>query len=225
MLVRRSCRAATLSCGGAPEQLDLEIPYASLSQPSDLDMVTMPRTSDKRERLVNSADALILQQGFKQTTLADIAENSGVPLGNVYYYFKSKEDIGKTVIERRLTNLRQLLSNCSRADAPKARLNAMLDYPLQIQDSLTLNGCPLGTLAYELSHTDSFLREASKQLIQEILDWSTEQFTQMGKADADLLGLQFVSDLQGMSLIANALGDRTVVTRMVERLREWVAKL
>jgi AcrR family transcriptional regulator len=185
----------------------------------------MPRTSDKRERLVKSADALILQQGFKQTTLADIAENSGVPLGNVYYYFKSKEDIGKTVIERRLANLRQLLSNCRHADSPKARLLTMLDYPLQIRDNLTMNGCPLGTLAYELSRTDGFLRDASKLLIQEMLDWSTEQFTQMGKSDAALLGLQFVSDLQGMSLIANALGDRTVVTRMVERTREWVETL
>ena len=61
----------------------------------------MPRTSDKRERLVNSADTLILRQGFKQTTLADIADDSGVPLGNVYYYFKSKEDIGMSVIEAR----------------------------------------------------------------------------------------------------------------------------
>jgi len=29
----------------------------------------MPRSSDKRERLIRSADQLILQQGFKQTTL------------------------------------------------------------------------------------------------------------------------------------------------------------
>jgi TetR/AcrR family transcriptional repressor of nem operon len=182
----------------------------------------MPRTSDKRERLVQSADALILQQGFKQTTLADIAENSGIPLGNVYYYFKSKEDIGRSVIEMRLANLRALLAQCSRFDSPQARLQAMLDYPLEIQDNLTSNGCPLGTLAYELSRSDGFLREGSKQLIKEMLDWSTAQFVQMGRSDAALLGLQFVSDLQGMSLIANALGDRSVVIKMVERIRNWI---
>jgi TetR/AcrR family transcriptional regulator, transcriptional repressor for nem operon len=185
----------------------------------------MPRTSDKLERLVRSADALILRQGFKQTTLAHIAENSGVPLGNVYYYFKSKEDIGKAVINHRLAKLHELLSQCSRRDSPQARLGAILDHTLETQDNLTNAGCPLGTLAYELSRTDGFLREASKQLLREMLDWSTAQFVEMGRADAALLGLQFVSSLQGMSLIANALGDRTVVSDTVERTRNWIDTL
>lgn len=185
----------------------------------------MPRTSDKRERLVNSADTLILRQGFKQTTLADIADDSGVPLGNVYYYFKSKEDIGRTIIEVRLQTLRQLLTRAAEQASPKARFLALLDYPLSIEDTLTNNGCPLGTLAYELSRTDSVLRDASQQLIREILDWSTEQFRQMDKPDASALGLQFVSNLQGMSLIANTLGDPTVITRMVERTRQWIEAL
>jgi hypothetical protein len=47
----------------------------------------------------------------------------------------------------------------------------------------------------------------------------------MGKADAHDLGLQFVSNLQGMSLMANTLGDPEVVTRMVERTRQWLDTL
>ncbi|TCK18145.1 TetR family transcriptional regulator [Thiogranum longum] len=50
----------------------------------------MAGISDKRERLISAADKLILQQGFKQNTLADIANDARVPLGNVYYYFKIK---------------------------------------------------------------------------------------------------------------------------------------
>ena len=185
----------------------------------------MPRTSDKRERLVRSADALILKQGFKQTTLAHIAEDSGVPLGNVYYYFKSKEEIGKTVIENRVQHVRQMLEGAATAASPKDRLYAVLEYPLSIQETLTTSGCPLGTLAYELSRVDSTLQPASRQLISTMLDWSTEQFQQMGKADAHDLGLQFVSNLQGMSLMANTLGDPEVITRMVERTRRWLDTL
>jgi len=185
----------------------------------------MPRTSDKRDRLVQSADLLILHQGFKQTTLADIAEDSGVPLGNVYYYFKSKEDLGRTVVDRRLEYLRELLAGVSSLPTPKARLLAVLEYPLSIKDALRRNGCPLGTLAYELAHTDSLLRDASRQLIRETLDWSTDQFKQLGKADACALGLQFVSNLQGMSLLANTLDDVSVVTQMVDRTRRWIETL
>ncbi|MBT3413924.1 MAG: TetR/AcrR family transcriptional regulator, partial [Nitrospina sp.] len=46
--------------------------------------------SDKREKLVQSAGKLFHQVGFNQTSIADIAEDSGVPLGNVHYYFKTK---------------------------------------------------------------------------------------------------------------------------------------
>jgi AcrR family transcriptional regulator len=185
----------------------------------------MPRSSDKRERLLRSADQLILRQGFKQTTLADIAEDSNVPLGNVYYYFQTKEAIGESVIESRVHNLRQLLHTCSTQAEPKARLLAFLDYPIRIRASLTENGCPLGTLAYELAHVDSFLRDSSRGLITEILDWSTDQFEQMGKTHARSLGLKFVSQLQGMSLVANTLNDPGIITDMVEQIRQWIESL
>ena len=50
----------------------------------------MPRISDKRERLISAADTLIHRQGFYRTTLAHIAEEAKVPLGNVYYYFQDQ---------------------------------------------------------------------------------------------------------------------------------------
>ena len=55
----------------------------------------MPRKTDKRVRLIEAAKVLIHQQGFHLTTLADIAQEADVPLGNVYYYFKTKEAIGE----------------------------------------------------------------------------------------------------------------------------------
>ena len=61
----------------------------------------MPRKTDKRIRLIEAAKVLIHQQGFNLTTLADIAQEADVPLGNVYYYFKTKEAIGEAVIEKR----------------------------------------------------------------------------------------------------------------------------
>ncbi|MEJ2760183.1 MAG: helix-turn-helix domain containing protein [Gammaproteobacteria bacterium] len=42
----------------------------------------MPRSSDKRERLIEAAKSLIHRRGFHRTTLADIAAESAVPLGD-----------------------------------------------------------------------------------------------------------------------------------------------
>ena len=182
----------------------------------------MPQISDKRERLIRSADNLILQQGFKQTTLADIAEDAGVPLGNVYYYFKTKEDIGKTVIENRLRSLQELLARCSVDSSPKGRLLAFLDYPGEIKATLVGNGCPLGTLSYELSRSEACLQNPSSDLIKTLLDWATAQFTDMGVADPEASALQFVCNLQGMSLVANTLKQGDVIDTIVERTRDWL---
>ena len=55
----------------------------------------------KRERLVASAGDLMHRHGVPSTTLAQVADAAGVPLGNVYYYFKTKDDLIRGVIEDR----------------------------------------------------------------------------------------------------------------------------
>ena len=52
----------------------------------------------KRERLIAAAVELVYRQGVARTTLADIAQAADVPVGNVYYYFKTKDDIIAAVV-------------------------------------------------------------------------------------------------------------------------------
>ena len=47
----------------------------------------------KHERLIASARALLHEQGVQRTTLAEVAERAQVPPGNVYYYFKTKDEL------------------------------------------------------------------------------------------------------------------------------------
>lgn len=185
----------------------------------------MPRASEKRERLIRSADNLILHQGFKQTTLSDIARESGVPLGNVYYYFKTKEDIGQTVVDTRIQALESFMQQCNRYQDAKDRLLAFLEFPVQHRETLVNHGCPFGTLAYELHKIDNKLNTLSKKLLEVFLDWSQEQFEHMGKTNAKELSLQFVANLQGMNLIASTTGDATVIDCMVKRTRDWIVSL
>jgi AcrR family transcriptional regulator len=53
----------------------------------------------KRDRLIAGARETIHRQGFKATTIADIAQASDVPVGNVYYYFKSKDELVAAAID------------------------------------------------------------------------------------------------------------------------------
>src|ERR687887_394281 len=59
---------------------------------------SVTRTAGKRDRLVESATALFHEQGVQRTTLAEVAERAEVPLGNVYYYFKTKDELVGAVL-------------------------------------------------------------------------------------------------------------------------------
>jgi AcrR family transcriptional regulator len=51
-----------------------------------------------RQRILNSAKALCVQQGYKKTTIRQIAEHSGVLTGSIYNLFKNKEDIFQAMV-------------------------------------------------------------------------------------------------------------------------------
>ncbi len=182
----------------------------------------MPPKSDKRERLLKAARRLIHQQGFQRTTLADIAEQSGVPLGNVYYYFRTKDEIVRAVIEDRTQRFLALAEGWEQDPDPGKRLHCFLEMPVSIDRSIAAHGCPVGSLSQELSKKGDGHAELAGQTLRAQLDWVTEQFRLLGRADAELLGHQFIATLQGSSLLANTLNRPEVLIEQVERLKQWV---
>ena len=53
----------------------------------------LQQQGNSRERLLREAAKLFMQQGYERTTMRTIAEVTGIKLGSISYYFKSKEDI------------------------------------------------------------------------------------------------------------------------------------
>ena len=106
----------------------------------------MPRKTDKRVRLIEAAKLLIHKQGFNLTTLADIAQEADVPLGNVYYYFKTKEAIGEAVIDKRAAEYAEMLIKLDENTEPTARLRALIALGSEELESVARYGCPVGGL-------------------------------------------------------------------------------
>ncbi len=68
-----------------------------------------------------AAVQLLHQQGIERTTLADIAKVADVPPGNVYYYFKTKDEVIAAVIEAHAQQVRTTLASIdARHRSPKA---------------------------------------------------------------------------------------------------------
>jgi len=181
----------------------------------------MPPKSNKRAKLLKAARKLIHRQGFQSTTLADIATAADVPLGNVYYYFKTKDDIVRAVVEERTQRFVDLSGQWEQHHDPVERLKCFIQMPITISRSIADHGCPVGSLLQELSKKPDS-SDLATQTLQAQLNWVIEQFHQLGCDDPEPLGRHFVASLQGASLLANTLNQPSVIIEQSEQLIQWL---
>lgn len=177
----------------------------------------------KRLRLLQSAIKLVYQQGFDKTTLADIATESKVPLGNVYYYFKTKDAIGDALIEQHVQDNRAIRNEWDKDPDPKNRLISFIQMMQDNSEQLSMSGCPMGTLCSELQKQGGPLAQKGSQLFSEYLIWIETQFRGIGQgAESGNLAVHLLSVLEGATLLTHSFRDPAYLVREANWLREWV---
>ena len=187
----------------------------------------MPKTkADNRTRLLQAAEKVTYRHGFGQSAIADIAKEASIPLGNVYYYFKTKDDIGDAIVELRLSRFKNLLRQLDQADSPKERLCAFVQIKINNRDTLARSGCPVGTLCSELHKHGGPVARKSTALFTEALAWMETQFQAIGQgADSRGLAVHLLSATQGISVLAHTFHDPDMITSEAERLKRWIRGL
>jgi TetR/AcrR family transcriptional repressor of nem operon len=178
---------------------------------------------DKRTRLIETAMKLAYRNGFRETSLADIAEAAHVPIGNVYYYFKTKEELGAAVVERRLAQFREFREEMDRLSSPRERLFAFVESIHRNREQLAHGGCPLGDLCSELQKQGGALAKKSAALFTEPMGWLEKQFRAAGhEEDARELSVHLFCAFQGLAAVAHAANDPDLVVMEVKRLKDWI---
>jgi TetR/AcrR family transcriptional repressor of nem operon len=103
--------------------------------------------ASKRGRLVAAACQVLHERGIERTTLADIAQAADVPLGNVYYYFKTKDQLVDAAIKARGDDLTATIAALDRRRTPQSRLKGLVSALVEHRELIARYGCPFGTLA------------------------------------------------------------------------------
>lgn len=173
-----------------------------------------------------AATQLLHQQGVEKTTLADIAQAAGVPAGNVYYYFKTKDDIIAAVVMAHVEQSKAALASIdSRHHAPKSRLRALVGQLADQGEVITDYGCPHGSLCSELDKRPGSPDFALAELMLVPIQWAEEQFRALGRRDAHDLAVSLLAAYQGSALLTNTLRDPNVLAREARRLNRWIDTL
>ena len=181
---------------------------------------------NNRTRIIEAADQLFYKHGYNQTSFSDIADITGIPRGNFYYYFKTKDDILAAVVEARVRQYQEALASCDTAtDKPGERLHAFIDMMAGSVDSLVDTGCPIGSLCVELAKDTEALQSKSREVFVLLRDWMSRQFEEIGLADANDKAMDLLSRMQGIAVMACAFKDGAYLHRSVGDLKSWINSL
>jgi TetR/AcrR family transcriptional regulator, transcriptional repressor for nem operon len=181
--------------------------------------------NDKRERLVSAANELFYQQTFNSSTLADIANKADVPLGNVYYYFKTKEDILKAVLQMKVNELQSLFVQLETNSNIKDRLRSFIHYATDDSEMKARFGCAIGSLCQELGKQTQQMTNLASDLMHKMVGWVQTQFKALGKENnANELAEYLVAGLQGGALVSLSFKDPSYLKRQGESLEAWLEK-
>ncbi|GIH97409.1 TetR/AcrR family transcriptional regulator [Planobispora siamensis] len=183
------------------------------------------RRPGKRERLAAAAVRILHEQGVEKTTLADIAKAAEVPVGNVYYYFKTKDQLIEAAIEAHRRDLGEMTASLDRLPTPQERLKALLNGWVEQRELAARFGCPTGTLASELDKRDDGLDRAIADVMRALLDWAELQFREMGRDDSRELAVALIAAYQGISLLTNTFRDPELMAVEGRRLERWIDSL
>jgi AcrR family transcriptional regulator len=165
------------------------------------------------------------RQGVEATTLADIAAAADVPVGNVYYYFKTKDELVAAAIGSHEEMMSTAFAELNRHRTPRARLRAYIQMLTDQRELVAASGCPQGSLCSELDKRDGELLVDCAQLMAMPIDWAEQQFREMGRRDARELAVALIASYQGISLLTNTFRDPEMMVREGKRLERWIDAL
>jgi AcrR family transcriptional regulator len=184
-----------------------------------------------RDRIVAAAAQLMFDRGVAGTTTEDVQRAAGVSPSQIYHYFGDKKSLVKAVIaydtDLILSVQQPMLSLLDSFEALEAWRDVIID--VQVERNCA-GGCPIGSLASELSEHDA---EARAALVAGFARWQTairDGLTAMqnrdelgADADPEFLALATLTALQGGLLMSQARRDtialRAVLDAMIDRIR------
>jgi TetR/AcrR family transcriptional regulator, transcriptional repressor for nem operon len=167
----------------------------------------------RRTQIIRAALHRYRTHTVSGTTLRDVAQAAGLPLGNLYYYVKSRDDLISEVLDECERELRVFLDRLAPL-TPLNWLDAYFDWLLADPDQATALGCPFGTLASELRALGHPAAERGAQIVRQYRDAVLHQ-TQSAGITTDV----FIA-VQGAYAVSRVLDDPLLFKQGIRRIRD-----
>ena len=205
-----------------------------------VDVPRTPRDPEKtRERILDAAQALILDHGFAATTVDAVVARAGTTKGAFFHHFASKSALGRTVMERFAAKDRAHFDEmCVRAERlasdPLQRLLTLLALYEEVFETQgdPISGCLFASYIYEKTLLEPETLDvlqgvvlAWRAALRERIDAVVEKYPPRMPVDLDTLADMFYSVTEGAYVMTKTMNDRTLLARQTRVLRTFLQLL
>ena len=181
------------------------------------------RGAERREALSAAAAALFWERGFAPTSLADIAASAGVPLGNVYYYFRSKAEIARAVADVFVSETEAMLAGIAAEETePRRRLAALVALLSRSLKSRVANGCPIALCVRDFRHEAPSASERAAEAFALLIAFMARELGRAGMRPSRALSQSraALAEWQGGMMLAHVLKDASVLSESFRRMEQ-----
>ena len=201
-----------------------------------------PRTRDPertRERILDAAQALILDHGYGATTVDAVVTRAGITKGAFFHHFGSKADLARSLVDRyALMDRQHLEGNLERARKlakdPLQQLLILIGLYAEDFEALAepFPGCLFASYVYENKLFDAdtlgVLRESTlmwRRVARDLLEKVAAAHPPRVPVDLDSLADLFYALTEGSFVMTKTLGDKTLLARHTRHLRTYLELL
>ncbi len=183
----------------------------------------------RTEAILDAATAILIEKGYAHLSTRKIAARAGIRAGNLQYYYRSKQDVVRAVLERYLERaMRKVEEHVANAAAPEERLQSALTTILADQESA--ENCRFFWELWALAARDPEVAEAMSAFYEGY--WRAVVLTllaanpTLGRPRAERRAALLVSMLEGLTLFRSRTDTRQLPLPGLEReLRSLVTRL
>jgi len=190
------------------------------------------RTADPhaptKEKIVQAAIKLMLAQGFTATSVDEIITEADATKGSFFHFFKSKEDLAKTALERFVHRVRERFQSApfEKETDPKRRVLGRIDAAIEVfQDPRMPKSCLLGNFSQELAPTHPEFQSLCSKWFSLASEGFARDLANAGCPDAQRLADLFQTVVQGSMLLGKAKKDPSIAVENLKHLKRYFESL
>ena len=199
-------------------------------------MRTKSAHPEAKEKILEAAQTLMLGRGYNATTVDEICQAARLTKGSFFHYFKSKEHLGRELLERfcccSFKKLGEVCS-CQKEKDPLKRVYAYLDFMIKLsKDPMMAKGCLLGTLSQELSDTNPRMREVCAkgfaewaEFLKRDLRAAKEKYAPKARFDPATLADHLIAVIEGSQILAKARQNPNILARNLDHFKQYLETL